>query len=232
MERSLPRLERILRRWAMGYKYPSISQPKWYPFEDSEFSSEQGDTICSKRPENRRFEFMSERESTVGPIVIHTCHPNRFYRASTPWGELEIRKSGLTRYEVLQGSILIGTVKERLTGRTAVVSFPMGQELRFKGSMLGYSKMKAETDAGSVSIIAESGRRPKPGPNQNIRLKTKEFAVLPEEEKKAVIESDHYEQWRFSLSGSLPARDDDILKVLALNLCRSKLYWEYVGALS
>lgn len=168
----------------------------------------------------------------MGAVVIHTCQPNNLYRASTPWGELEIRKSGLTRYEVLQGSILIGTVKERLTRRTAVVSFPTGQELRLKGSMLGYSKMKAETDAGSVSIVAESGLRPNPRPNQMIRLKKKEFDMLPEEEKKAIVEYDPYVQWRVSLSGFLPARDDDILKVLSLNLCRSRLYSEYAAALS
>ena len=216
----------------MSYKYSSIGGGIWTPFEDSEFSSEHGETICSKRPENRRFEFLTGKESAIGSIVVHTCHPNRSYRASTPWGELEIRKSGLTRYDVLQGSILIGTVKERLSGRTAFVSFPMGQELRFRGPLLGYSKMKAETEAGNVSIVAESGLRPNPGPNRNISVKSKEFRMLPEEEKKAVVETDHYMQWRISLSGLLPVRDDDILKVLALNLCRSKLYLEYAGAIA
>jgi hypothetical protein len=215
----------------MRFKYSGFQNPLWTPFEDSESQSWR-QLNCWKRPENRRFEVTSEKGTTVGSVVIHTCRPNTFYRAATPWGELEIRRSGFARYEVLQGPNLIGAVKERLTGRTAIVSFPMGQELRFKGSMLWYSKMKAETEAGSVSIDAESGLRPNPGPNQSIRLKTKEFKMLPEEEKKVVVETDRYVQWRISLSGSLPARDDDILKVLALNLCRSKLYSEYVGALS
>jgi len=230
VESSRPRLERILRRWIMSYKYANIGVGTWTPFEDSKFSSELGETVCSKRPENRRFEFMSDKGSAVGSIVIHTCHPNRYYRASTPWGELEVRKSGLTRYDVLQGSILIGTVKEKLTGRTAVVSFPFDREIRFKGWM--YSKMQAETETGSVSIVVESGLRSNPGPNQSMRLKSKEFRMLPEEEKKTIVETDHYVQWRISLSGSLHARDDEILRVLALNLCRNRLYSEYVGALA
>jgi hypothetical protein len=214
----------------MGYKYYSISLGMWTPFEDSEFSNELGETICSKRPGNRRFELMSDKGSAVGSIVIHTCHPNKWYRASTPWGELEVRKSGLTRYDILQGSILIGTVKEKLTGRTVVVSFPMDREIRFKGRGLGYSRMLAETETGSVSVVAESGLRSNPGPNQSIRLKSKDFRMLPEEEKKAVVETDRYVQWRISLSGSLPVRDDEILKVLALNLCRNRLYLEYASA--
>lgn len=225
------RLELVIRRWTMSFKYASLQSPIWTPFEDSE-SQSLWQLNCWKRPENRKFEVISEKGAPVGSIVIHTCHPNKSYRASTPWGELEIRKSGLTKYDVLQGSILIGTVKEKLPGRRAIVSFPMSDELRFKGSKLWYSKMNAETEAGSVSIVAESGHRPNLGPKQKTGLKSKDFGMLPEEEKKAVVETDHYMQWRISLSGLLPVRDDDILKVLALNLCRSKLYLEYVGAIA
>jgi hypothetical protein len=215
----------------MGYKYSSISQTRWTPFEDSE-SQSFWQLNCWRRPENRRFEVISEKGTTLGAVVIHTCQPNGLYRASTPWGDLEIRKSGFARYEVLQGSNLVGAVKERLPGRTAIVSFRMGQELRLKGSRLWSSNMKAETETGSVSIAPETRRGPNPRPNQSIRLKMKEFDMLPEEEKKAVVENDPYVQWRISLSGFLPARDDDILKVLALNLCRSRLYSEYAAALS
>jgi len=231
VESSLPRIERILRRWTMGYKYSSFNQTRWTPFEDSE-SQSLWQLNCWKRPENRRFEVISEKGTASGAVVIHTCQPNRLYRASTPWGDLEIRKSGFARYEVLQGSNLLGSVKEKLPGRTAIVYFPTGQDLHLKGSRLWNSKMKAETEAGSVSIVPESGLGPNPRPNQNIRLKKKEFDMLPEEEKKAVVENDPYVQWRISLSGFLPARDDDILKVLALNLCRSRLYSEYAAALS
>jgi hypothetical protein len=82
-----------------------------------------------------------------------------------------------------------------------------------------------------VTIISEYGHRQNPGPNQNVALKKTDFNMLPEEEKKAVVETDRYVQWRVSLSGFLPAQDDDILKVLALNICRSRLYSEYVSAL-
>lgn len=215
----------------MRFKYSGFWNPLWTPFEDSESQSWR-QLNCWKRPQNRRFEVISEKGTTVGSVVIHTCRPNKFYRAATPWGDLEIRKSGFARYEVLQGSNPIGAVKERLTGRTAIVSFPTGQELRFKGSMLGYSNMRAEADAGGVTIISEYGHRQNPGPNQNIILKKTDFNMLAEEEKKAVVETDRYVQWRVSLSGFLPARDDDIFKVLALNLCRSRLYSEYVSALS
>ena len=215
----------------MSFKYSGFHNPLWTPFEDSESQSWR-QLNCWKRPENRRFEVISEKGTTVGSVVIHTCRPNKFYRAATPWGDLEIRRSGFARYEVFQGPNPVGAVKERLTGRTAIVSYPMGQELRFKGSLLGYSKVKAEAEAGSVTIILESGHRQNPGPNQNVSLKTKDFNMLPEEEKRSVVETDRYVQWRISLSGFLPARDDDILKVLAMNLCRSRLYSEYVGALS
>jgi len=231
VENGVPRLELVLLRWLMDYRYSSIVGRKWTPFEDMGFNNQQGDMICSKRPENRRFE-VTERGTVIGSIVVHTCKLNEFYHASTPWGELEIRRSGLARYEVSQGPNLIGTVKERLSGRTAVVSFPLGQELRFKGSMLGFSNMEAETEAGRVSIAVESGHRPNPGPSQHKDLKRKDYALLAENDKTAIVETDQWVQWRIALFGSLPARDDDILKALAMDLCRNRLYSEYVAALA
>lgn len=222
-----PRVELVVKRWVTGYKYKSVSG-SWNPFEDSESSSVLR-LSCSKRPENRRFEVISERKAPAGSIIVHTCRPNTSYQATTPWGELEIRKSALTSYDVSRAGIRIGTVKEKLGGR-AVISFPLGDELNFKGSMLWYGHMEATTDIGIVAVKFENGERSGPNPNQRISLSREDYSLLPEKDRKAVVEGDFYVQWRISLFGSVPARDDDILGILALNICRSCLYQEYAAS--
>jgi len=213
----------------MDFKYSSLGSPAWTPFEDSEYDKERGVQLCSKRPRNRRFEVLNEQLETHGEIVIHTCHQNEFYNGSTPWGELEIKRVGLTNYEVFRRSIAIGAIKERLSGMKAIVSFQPGQELLFKGRMLWYSHIRAQTESGAVSIKGESGRRTNPGPNQQASMSRKDYRSLTESQKKELIETDLYAQWRISLYGLLPARDDDILGVLAMGICRSVLYAEYVA---
>ena len=210
----------------MGFKYKSFNTPLWSPFEDSESSSVLR-LDCSKRPENRRFELISERKAPSGSIVVHTCRPNSYYLATTPWGELEIRKSGLTSYDVSRAGTRIGTVREKISGTRAVIAFPLGEEIQFRGSMLWYGHMEASTDIGKAAVKFESGQRTGPGQNQRVSISREEYNALPEEEKRAVIEGNVYFQWRVSLYGSLPARDDDILSVLASNICRNRLYQEY-----
>jgi len=229
MEGLRPRLEIVLRRWGMDYKYSSLGSPVWTPFEDSEYSEEKGESICSRRPENRRFEVLGDREIAKGEIVVHTCQQNKFYRGSTPWGELEIRKAGLTTHEVLTGSATVGTLREGLSGAIATVAFPLGQEMRFKGRMLWYSNMMAQTESGSVSIIGERGQRSNPGPDQHRNLSRKAYKSLTDQQKKEVVETDQYNQWRISLQGLLPARDEDILGVLSMGICRNILCAEYIA---
>jgi len=221
----------VIRRWKTGFKYLGVSVPKWTPFEDACFDPKLGLSLSSKRPESRVFEILSKKDEVKGRIIVHTCKPNRFYDATTPWGELRIQKSGLTTYTVSKGPQRIGSIKEGV-GTSATLTFPNGQEIRLKGSLTSHSMKAGTPDGGVVSATVDTGKVPNAHEDRQVRVTWKKAKALSEEDRLKVVSLDDYTIWHISVGGILLASDDDILMILAMNICRSALYHEYAAAVS
>lgn len=176
-------------------------------------------------PEELRFDMLNASESRIGQILYTEFKPFKISRASTPWGEAEL-KWGKEGVVLRLNNREFARINTYLLKSKVELCFPNGKVLGFRPEKGRNADMDYSDGIGSVTVREENGDLPIGQTSQSLQMTKEEVKRMPKDQRPRSVETGKYTQYRISVSGTLPVKHQDILIALSLSASYLRLITE------
>jgi hypothetical protein len=170
------------------------------------------------RPEELRFEVLDGNKRPIGQLVCQKFElrlRSPKINMNTPWGDGRIEYSKEGPRVFINDRELAELKSYMLKGRADFV-FPDGMVMRFD-KVKGRRNDIAYTGAdGRVGFFEEEGSLPDGARNRPIPMTPEEIKALPKEDRPRSVETNDYVQYRIDVAGTLPVKEEDIVRALCI----------------
>ncbi len=175
-----------------------------------------GFTPIKAQPEELRFDLLDESEKVTGTIT-YTKYAITSGELSTPWGLARIGygKSMLSGPTLFLRDREFVRMKPRPLKKFVEFAFSNGPTLNF------YTKRRSENDLeyidarGFFGLREEKGMLPE-GQRIPVLPTRQEIMMLPKDQRPRSVETREYKQLRFTTSGELPVKLEDLTTAMVL----------------
>jgi len=184
------------------------------------------------RPEELRFDLLDGNGRSIGKLVCTKFEMrlrSLLFNTSTPWGDGRVESTKDGPRVLLNDRELVLMKMYVLKGKTDFV-FPNGTVMEF-GRMKGKRNDIAYSGTdGSVGFFEEAGTLPEGAGNRPIPMTREEIKALPKEDRPRTVETDNYIEYRIDVGGTLPVKEEDLVRALCILACFGRLMDEMTSA--
>jgi len=191
---------RILRRM----KRKSISHRPWNVFEPAK-----------ALPEELRFDLIDENERIVGEIIYGKASLLRGVDVTTPWGQAKVEWPKLKVRISLAGQELVRLDLSWLGGKTDFI-FRDSMVMQFTQTKGRRCDIEYSAGKGSVNFCEEQGTLPQGQPGLKVQMTEEEIKRLRKCDRPKSVETRDYVQYRITIDGTLPVKNDEVVAALVI----------------
>jgi len=191
---------RILRRM----KRKSISHWPWKIYEPAK-----------GLPEELAFNLIDENERIVGEIIYGKASLLKGVDVTTPWGLAKVEWPKLKVRISLAGQELVRFDMSWLGGKTDFI-FRDGVVMQFTQIKGRRCDIEYSAGKGSASFCEEEGTLYQGYPGLKVQMTEEEIKRLPKGDRPKSVETRDYVQYRITIDGTLPVKNDEVVAALAI----------------
>ena len=170
------------------------------------------------RPEELKFDIFDGNQRTIGQLVCQKfemrLRSSKFIM-STPWGDARIEYSKGGSRIFIKERELLQLKLYGLNGRVDL-AFPNGTVMQFDRVKGKRNDIVYSGDDGRVGFFEEKGTLPEGARARPLTMTREEIKALPKEDRPHSVETDDYVQYRIVVGGTLPVREDDVVRGLCV----------------
>lgn len=166
-------------------------------------------------PEELGFDLLDENERIVGEIIYGRASLLKGVGLTTPWGQAKIEWPKLNVRIPLDCKELVRLDMSWLGGKTDFI-FREGVVTQFTRIKGRRNDAEFSDGGGHVSLAEEEGTLPDGYAGLKVPMTKEEIRGLPKGDRPKSVETRDYVQYRITIHGTLPVKNDDVIAALTI----------------